>query len=182
MKTTKNPRFRLCRVCGSRLDPRIETRGRHWNCELAGWQIARDESDTRVVGDRHLVSTGVRWARCGCGSWTLTALSEGLAVAIDPAIVDEVAELQAVISGRRSFDLIRVSGRTELMYRDEVRQRTRYFPVCVEHPCGRPVSVDDPLERVKEKLRAGKKADAADKQLRRPAPLSETVAAQPPPF
>ncbi len=178
--------FALCRVCGSRLDERIRTRGRHWNCELPGWLVAWDESDTRAVGDKHLISTGVRWARCGCGSWTLTALSEGLAVAIDPAIVDEVTELMAVIGGRRSFDLIRVSGRTELMYRDQWRQRTRLYSVCLEHPCGRAVSVEDPLDRVKEKLRKGKKAVPAGEKVR-PAdlkvmPQSETVAAQPPPF
>lgn len=171
----------MCRGCGSRLDPRIETRGRHWNCELAGWQIARDERDTRAVGNHHLISTGVRWSRCGCGAWTLVAISEGISVAIDPAIVDEIAELTALINGRRSFDLIRISGRTELMHRDMIRQRNRHYPVCLEHPCGRPVYVDDPLDRVKEKLRKGKKAEPVG-QKRRPAPKSETVAAQPPPF
>ena len=168
----------LCRVCGSRLDPRIAARGRHWNCELADWQVERD---TRAVGDKHLVSTGVRWHRCGCGTWTLTALSEGLAVAIDPAIVDEVTELIAVLSGRKSFDLIRVSGRTELMHRDEIRQRTRNYPVCLEHSCGHPVFVEDPLDVVQKRIRE-KKADPTREETRRPAPQSETVAAQPPPF
>lgn len=165
--------LKLCRVCGSRLDERIRTRGRHWNCELDGWQIERD---TRVMGDRHLISTGVRWARCRCGAWTLAAISEGEPVAIDPPMVDEVAELTGLLNGRRSFDLIRVSGRTELMRRDTSRQRTREYPVALSHPCGLPVSVDDPIDNWK------KKKPTPNTQKGRPAQLSETVAAQPPPF
>lgn len=168
--------MRLCRVCGSRLDKRIERRGRHWNCELEPWQVARDERDTRVMGDRHLISTGVRWGRCGCGSQTLVAISEGISVAVDPAVVDEVAELTALINGRRSFDLIRVSGRTELMHRDQVRQRTREFPVCLEHPCLSPVSIDDPIDSWK------KKKELPPRPADKGRASSRTVAASPPPF
>ncbi len=181
--------LKLCRVCGSRLDSRIRTRGRHWNCELAGWQVARDErdadSDTLTMGSVHLVSTGVRWAHCGCGGWTLAALSEGVPVAVDPPIVDEFAELTALMNGRRSFDLIRVSGRTELVYRDCVRQKNRFFPVTLEHNCGRPAKVDDPLDsfvaRVKTKA-ADKKKKGGPERDKPIASSSEKVAALPPPF
>ncbi len=170
--------MKLCRVCGSRIDPRIETRARHWNCELAGWQIERD---TRTVGDKHLVSTGVRWAHCGCGGWTLAALSEGVPVAVDPPVVDEFAELTALVNSRRSFDLIRVSGRTELVYRDCVRQANRFFPVTLEHNCGRPAKVDDPLDSFVAKAKAKKKK--GDPAKGKPvASSSEKVAASPPPF
>ncbi len=181
----KNVHFRLCRVCGSRLDSRIEHRGRHWNCELELWQTAKDESDTLTMGSVHLVSTGVRWAHCGCGGWTLAALSEGVPVAVDPPVVDEIAELTALINGRRSFDLIRVSGRTELVYRDCVRQANRFFPVVLEHNCGRPAKVDDPLDsfvaRVKSKAADKKKKGDPDKG-KPAASSSEKVAAPPPPF
>jgi hypothetical protein len=170
MKTT----FTLCRSCGSRLDERLRTRGRHWNCELAGWQIARDERDTLTMGERHLVSTGVRWAHCGCGGWVLVAIAEGIATAVDPAIVDPLTELNELLKGRRSFDLVRIGGRTELMHRDLWRQKTRDYPVTLEHNCGRVVSVNDPIDVWKKAPR--EKKPTKSKGSQRPA------SAAPPPF
>src|ERR1051325_9202402 len=141
----------LCRVCGSQLDRRIATRGRHWNCEVPEWMVRWDER----VGDRHLISTPARWRKCGCGSLVIVAIAEGIAVAVDPAVVDSVAELNGLMCGRRSFDLITVGSRTEIMYRDVCRQETRNDPVVLEHSdCGHRVPVDDPLDAVKERIRS----------------------------
>jgi hypothetical protein len=175
MQTTTYQPMALCRVCNSRLDERIRTRGRHWNCELADWQ---HERDTRtVVGSRHLISTAVRWCRCGCGGWVLAAIAEGLTESVDPAIVDEHTELNEMLRGRRSFDVIRIGGRTELMYRDQWRQKTRDYPVALAHNCGHILSLNDPLDVVNEKMRRGKTTTPPQAT---PAPA--TGAAQPPPF
>ncbi len=138
----------LCRGCGSRLDRRIATRGRHWNCEVPEWMVRWDEA----VGYRHLVSTPAQWRRCGCGELIIAALSEGLAVGVDPALVDSAQEFAALLAGRRSFDLITVGSRTELMHRDLWRQKSRNDPVVLEHGCGRPVEVADPLDVVKSRI------------------------------
>ncbi len=170
------------------MDERIRARGRHWNCELPEWLAMWDErdagqsdGDTLTMGSVHLVSTGVRWAHCGCGGWTLAALSEGVPVAVDPPVVDEFAELTALMNSRRSFDLIRVSGRTELVYRDCVRQANRFFPVVLEHNCGRPAKVDDPLDSFIDKVKK-KKTKAEPGKGKARVPSSEKVAAPPPPF
>lgn len=167
----------LCRSCGSRLHEFVKQRGRHWNCELPLWMTAWDESDTRPMGQRHLVSTGVRWAHCGCGRWVLVALAEGVSETVEPGVVSPVEELNGLLIGKQSFDLIRVSGRTELMRRDFIRQQSRDFPVVLSHDnCGHRVFADDPIDSWKKKKSTPAESDS------RAVPSPSGAATVPPPF
>lgn len=177
MKKPSYHSFALCRVCGSRLDNRLTERERHWNCELTEWQIGRD---TRAMGDRHLVSTGVRWSRCGCGRWALVAIAEGVSETVDPGVVSPVEELNGLLNGKQSFDLIRVSGRTELVRRDFIRQQSRDYPVVLSHDnCGHRVFADDPIDSWKKKKSSAADSSESDSVARGPSP---EAAVAPPPF
>lgn len=105
------------------------------------------------MGNQHLISTTARWRECGCGALIIVAISEGITVGVDPAVVDPITELNAVISGRQSFDLINIGSRTEIMHRDQWRQKSRNDPVVLEHNCGRRIEVADPLDIINERIR-----------------------------
>lgn len=137
-----------------------------------------DGGDTPAVGERHLISTAVAWRRCGCGSLVGTAFAEGVPVAVDSGIVDSVEELNNLIAGRSSFDLIPRAGRYELVYRNRWRMADREFPVLLEHHCRHGISITDPAES----LFRGKGVKSADSA---PPPRSGTepgAESTPPPF
>lgn len=97
-----------------------------------------------------MISTGVRFRICGCGARILTALAEGVPVAVDPAVVGPLAEVAGIGAGRLSYDLVRVYGRSELMFRDWSRMGHRDWPVVLSHPCGRIPTIEDPAENWKK--------------------------------
>jgi hypothetical protein len=119
-----------------------------------------------------MISTAVQWRRCGCGSFIGVAYAEGIPERVEANYVDPTTELNALVTGRRSFDLIRIGKRTELMHRDLWRLRNRDYPVLLGHNCRQAFTVDDPAE-------AWKKRKAAA-QMRKPSP--KQGAAVPPPF
>ena len=139
---------KLCRACGSRLDVRIQHRGRHWNCELPKSLACRDDEELMA---RHMITTSIRLRPCPqCGAPTLVGLDEGMPTAVELAVVSPIEELNALIAGLASYDLVTVAGRTELVYRDTFRMNHREFPVAISHP-HRPVAfIPDPADAWKK--------------------------------
>lgn len=83
------------------------------------------------------VSRRARMATCrGCHQWIVAGLDDepcGLPTSADPTHLDPVQELQFLLTGKHTFDLI--YGPT-LQYRDQFRiGPTRPFPVLPEHDC-----------------------------------------------
>lgn len=118
-----------------------------------------------------MISTAVRWRTCGCGQRVLVAIAEGAPVAVDPAVVDPLAEVAGLIAGRFSYDLVKIYGRSELVHRSYSRMGHRRYPVVLTHPCAKAPVADDPAESWKKK-QGGKE----------PGPRTGTPVAVKPPF
>jgi hypothetical protein len=120
-----------------------------------------------------MISTAVQWRRCGCGVFVGVAYAEGIPTRVEVNEVDPITEFNALVAGRRSFDLIRIGNRTELMHRDLWRMRNRDYPVLLDHNCRQEFAVDDPAD-------SWKKRKATADSARKPSP--KPGAAVPPPF
>lgn len=85
----------------------------------------------------------------GCGQATVTGLDADVAALparCDPHPVDQVGELIALATGRRTYDLTPTSGRLELYHREcwHIAARRRY-PVLAQHACGQPLPAGDDI-------------------------------------
>lgn len=111
--------------------------------------------------ERHLTALG-RWDADGigrranarmcrsCGARILAGLDAercAFAVTVDPMPVDALGEMQALISGRRTFRLQYKADRWEIDHRTEFdiqRSPPHEVHVLVEHECGQPISGNGP--------------------------------------
>lgn len=86
------------------------------------------------AGALHAVLAGC--PRCHCALiHALDAPVAALDVHLDPEPLTEIEELQAVLSGRMTYDLIPVWGHHEIAYRDQWRIRKRKYSVLATHRC-----------------------------------------------
>ncbi len=89
------------------------------------------------------ISTTARFEPCPkCHALTIRALDNpvaGIDTRLDPTPLDLVAELQARISGRWTYDLIGIGARKEIAFRDQWRIKKRNWPVLPRHQCPGPV-------------------------------------------
>ncbi|GLY81857.1 hypothetical protein [Actinoallomurus iriomotensis] len=85
---------------------------------------------------RALQAVLVACGRCRCAViHALDAPVCAFEVRLDPEPLTEIEELQALMSGRMTYDLIRVGHHHEIAYRDQWRIRKRKYPVLVTHQC-----------------------------------------------
>ncbi|MDN3356061.1 hypothetical protein [Actinomadura sp. DC4] len=74
--------------------------------------------------------------RCRC--LVIRALDEAVCafdVRLDPEPLAEIGELNALLAGRMSYDLIPIAGHHEIAARDQWRIRNRKYPVLATHRC-----------------------------------------------
>lgn len=93
------------------------------------------------AGEIFRTATLRQCARCNAPLLTgLDADTCALTARTDPLPIDQIGETLALLSGRRTFDLITITGRKELHRRDECHiQAPRKYPVLPEHKCGAPM-------------------------------------------
>lgn len=123
----------LCLGCGA-VTPGAD--GFHAGCHPSRgtadslWRLGADMS-------AHLVTTPVRCETCrACGDRVYAGLAAGMPAVVDPTRIEGPgAELVWRLAGRASFDLAGMGDRTELVYRDEVRIRSRRYPIHGQHAC-----------------------------------------------
>lgn len=73
-----------------------------------------------------------------CAAATIHALDAPVAAIdtrLDPQPLTVAAELAALLSGRRTYDLIPIAGRHEIAWRDQWRIPHRRYPILATHQC-----------------------------------------------
>lgn len=107
----------------------------------------------RTLGDVHRAA-GLRTCP-RCNSPILTGLDAdmcALTARTDLLSVNAMGETLALLTGRRTFDLITVGGRKELHRRDECHIKAeRTYPVLPEHKCG--AALDAHTEKARPRRR-----------------------------
>lgn len=86
----------------------------------------------------HLISRAARAHTCpACGSPVLIAVTGGITIIVTPQPLSIAGEITALLSGRRTYDIL-VHGIPRLLFlewRDTSRIRSRKHMVVASHPC-----------------------------------------------
>jgi hypothetical protein len=90
-----------------------------------------------------------------CGAATVRGLTEPPAAwtaVTDPIPLGPAEEIQALLSGRMTYDLVTIGRHCELIARDQFRITRRDHPVLATHQCPGPVPwANIPPQRIEEK-------------------------------
>lgn len=111
---------------------------------------------------RHLEDGPAHYQPCPrCGAHTLTALSAGVKIRLDPETLTQIAELSALLAGKQTFDLMiwGLPRRMHPAWRDPSRIRSRRYQVVATHQCSGRSRPGPPLPETEITIPVPKPAD-----------------------